>query len=482
LAEGEVVAFTDADCRADEDWLYYAVADLLKGSFVGVGGHNFLPPDDSALAAAVMAAPGGPAHVMLTDRVAEHIPGCNMAFYKWALEEINGFDPIFQKAGDDVDVCWRLQQRGFKIGFSPAGFVWHYRRSTVPAYLRQQRGYGEAEALLVRRHPEYFNTFGGSMWQGRIYSSATSGVRLRKPMIYHGSFGTGFFQSVYRAEPAFALMMCTSLEFHALVTLPLLVLSVPFHYLLPLAITSMATSLLVCVAAAMQAELPPKKARFWSRPVIALMFFLQPILRGWARYSGRLELGPTPQSAMRGLSSADMKDQKDQFRHVNFWGEANVDRLAFVRRVIAKLEEQGWQLKVDAGWSEYDIEILGSRWAHLRFTTASEPHVGGKQLVRCRLRTAWSLFAEVSLGIITAFDLLVIGFVGTDIWWLWLLLLTIPAFALFVRREARNLRKLIAVIVNDVARQSGLFQVNLEKPTEDSSRRGDEADVGAGRG
>ncbi|MGZ4988214.1 MAG: glycosyltransferase, partial [Limisphaerales bacterium] len=123
LAEGEVVAFTDADCRADEDWLYYLVSDLLKGSFVAVGGHNFLPPDDSPLAADVMVAPGGPAHVMLTDRVAEHIPGCNMAFYKWSLEEIAGFDPIFEKAGDDVDVCWRLQQRGYKIGFSPGGFV-----------------------------------------------------------------------------------------------------------------------------------------------------------------------------------------------------------------------------------------------------------------------------------------------------------------------------------------------------------------------
>ena len=84
-ATGEVVAFTDADCRADEDWLYYLVGDLLKGAFVGVGGHNFLPPEDSAVAAAVMVSPGGPAHVMLTDRQAEHIPGCNMAFYKWAL-------------------------------------------------------------------------------------------------------------------------------------------------------------------------------------------------------------------------------------------------------------------------------------------------------------------------------------------------------------------------------------------------------------
>jgi len=56
-----------------------------------------------------------------------------MAFYKWALVEIGGFDPIFYRAGDDVDVCWRLQRRGYRLGFSAAAFVWHYRRSTVAA-------------------------------------------------------------------------------------------------------------------------------------------------------------------------------------------------------------------------------------------------------------------------------------------------------------------------------------------------------------
>src|SRR5207247_2961938 len=91
-----------------------------------------------------------------------------MAFYKWALEAIGGFDPIFRKAGDDVDLCWRLQQRGHKLGFSPAGFVWHYRRCTVKAYLQQQNGYGEAEALLARKHTSYFNTVGIDDWLGRI--------------------------------------------------------------------------------------------------------------------------------------------------------------------------------------------------------------------------------------------------------------------------------------------------------------------------
>jgi GT2 family glycosyltransferase len=234
-ATGEIVAFTDSDCRADEDWLYYLVGDLLGSEFAGIGGPNLLPAEDSLVAAAVMASPGGPAHVMLTDRQAEHIPGCNMAFYKRALAQIGGFDPIFHQAGDDVDLCWRLDQAGLKIGFSPAACVWHYRRSTIGAYLRQQRGYGEAEALLVRKHPECFNSFGGSLWRGRIYSTARFGDFIRPPIIYRGLFGSAGFQFLYTSEPAINLIVCTALEYHVLVTLPLWVMSVTFHLLLPMA-------------------------------------------------------------------------------------------------------------------------------------------------------------------------------------------------------------------------------------------------------
>src|ERR1041385_1917239 len=39
-ATGELIAFTDADCRADEDWLYYLAAELLDNGFAGIGGPN----------------------------------------------------------------------------------------------------------------------------------------------------------------------------------------------------------------------------------------------------------------------------------------------------------------------------------------------------------------------------------------------------------------------------------------------------------
>src|SRR5438045_7861783 len=118
-----------------------------------------------------MVSPGGPAHVMLTDRQAKHIPGCNMAMFKSALDEIGGFDPIFHRAGDDVDVCWRMQEAGYRLGFSPAAMVWHHRRNSVRAYWRQQRGYGRAEALLERKWPERYNAAGHIRWAGRLYGN-----------------------------------------------------------------------------------------------------------------------------------------------------------------------------------------------------------------------------------------------------------------------------------------------------------------------
>src|SRR5439155_453064 len=104
-ARGEVFAYTDADCMADVDWLYYLIGTLTSSDFAGVGGPNVSPPAKTWIQACVAAAPGGPSHVLLTDIVAEHIPGCNMAFWRWAFENVGGFDPEYHAAGDDVDFC-----------------------------------------------------------------------------------------------------------------------------------------------------------------------------------------------------------------------------------------------------------------------------------------------------------------------------------------------------------------------------------------
>jgi GT2 family glycosyltransferase len=473
-AKGEIVAFTDADCRADPDWLYYLVSELLDKEFAGVGGPNLLPPEDSPVAAAVMVSPGGPAHVMLTDRQAEHIPGCNMAFFKSVLDELGGFDPLFHAAGDDVDLCWRLQQAGYKIGFSPAAMVWHYRRSTVAEYLKQQHGYGEAEALLVRKHPDYFNSIGGSMWRGRIYTASKFGVLLRPPIIYRGLFGSAGFQSLYAAEPAITLMLCTTLEYHVLVTLPLWILSLIFHQLLPLAVTSLGVSLGVCAVAASQAALSRSKTRPWSRPLVALLFFLQPIVRGWARYQGRLLPRSTPAAARQTLDSVSLRESGSPLGQVDYWSAVPLDRLQYIATIIGRLEQQGWLIRPDIGWSDHDVEIFGSRWSQLQLATVAEDHAQGRHLIRCRLRARWSLQAKVLFWGLAGLELLLLGLFGARSRWLWLMLLSLPLVGWLLHRQGRNLQSMLIVFLDQLAKDSGLIRLQrdsgVQKPSPPAAR------------
>jgi glycosyltransferase involved in cell wall biosynthesis len=459
-ATGDLVAFTDSDCRVDEHWLYYMVNDLLRGDYAAMGGHNFLPPDDSPVAAAVMASPGGPAHVMLTDEEAEHIPGCNMLFHKWALEEIGGFDPVFRKAGDDVDVCWRLLERGRRIGFCHAGFVWHYRRSTIRAYLRQQRGYGEAEALLARKHPEYFSPLGGSIWRGRIYSDNRGGVILRRPVIYHGVFASGFFQKLYQPPVSLALMLCTSLEYHVFITFPLLLLAllVPLLWALPAA--SLLLSLGVCTLAAVQADVPADRNRFWTRPLIALLHALQPLERGLARYRTGLRRRDTSGPGVKALRLPPIGVPKSG--EVLYWSDGRVDRFQLLGALKPQLEEAGWLYREDTGWETFDLEIQTDPWTQVRLVTVHEDLELGRRNIRCRFRTAWTARLTLAFwGLVTGMLLVLRSFAGT--WpWAWMLLLALPLLLLVLEHREYHAAAHVHALVKRLADSLGLVSVNAK--------------------
>src|SRR5438874_7872791 len=126
---------------------------MEEGTVGGAGGPNVPPPDDPEGAQRVARAPGGPVHVLIADERAEHLPGCNMAFRREVLEQVGGFDPVYMAAGDDVDLCWRVLDRGGAMGFIPAGLVCHNRRRGPRAFWRRRGGYGRAGASGGAGHP-----------------------------------------------------------------------------------------------------------------------------------------------------------------------------------------------------------------------------------------------------------------------------------------------------------------------------------------
>jgi glycosyltransferase involved in cell wall biosynthesis len=474
-ATGDIVAFTDSDCRADEDWLYYLIGDLLKTDSCAIGGHNFPPPEDNWIARAVAVSPGGPAHVMLNDRDAEHIPGCNMAFWKWALDEIQGFDPIYRAAGDDVDVCWRLLQRGYKISFSHTGFVWHYRRNTVGAYIKQQRGYGIAEVLLRYKHPEYFNNLGGMIWRGRIYNPTQRSGLFGRSIIYHGVFGAGLFQTLYTPAPAGLVATLTSLEWHVVFTLGGLALTAVLPALWPLPVLTALASLTVAVLAAQKAEIEPAHRHRWSRPLITWLYLVQPIVRGWPRYAQRLRSGETSAQARAAAKSAALPYDKITDPHtVHYWNEKGIERFAFLDRLTALLDRDGWQAVTDSGWDEFDVTLYGDRFTKTVIRTVAENHGGEKRLLRGLLTGKWTLYGRASLFLVGGIMVLtsrvlwmVLLNLDTAWWVLWMAvslpLLLIPLWAWHLNRRTRRTLRLTTALFDSAAQELNLIKLEAPK-------------------
>ncbi len=451
-ATGDVIAFTDADCRADPDWLRYLVLGLIEHRVAGIGGPNLLPPDDSPVAAAVMASPGGPTHVMFDERHAEHLPGCNMAFWRWALEGVGSFDPVFHRAGDDVDICWRILRQGWQLGFSPGGFVWHHRRSSVRDYLRQQSGYGEAEALLVAKHPERFNAIGGAQWKGRIAGQTRGSAPWNRPVIYRGIFATAMFQSLYTPAADGLLPLLTSLEYHVAIVLPLWVLSFTAHWLWPVALAALLLPALLCCVMAGQPVIPRDRCRWWSRPLVAILHFLQPLVRSASRYQARLNLRAEEPRAPDSLEASALAFSDASAGERAYWASDWRDRQEWIARIQTALGNHCWNYRDDAGWSNFDLEIFGSRWARIELVTVAEANHDGSQTLRARLIRRWTLTAQTFFFGTLATVLLIAGLFHVNWRGAWVPFATQLAIALFLRREGRILQCRLSAVLDQVSR------------------------------
>ncbi len=379
-ATGEYVAYLDDDAWPDVHWLKYLVHTFEQGGFAAVGGPNISPPDESTLARCVACAPGGPIHVLFDDVRAEHVPGCNLAVRRSVLRGLGGFDPVFRVAGDDVDLCWRLQENELEIGFSPAAMVWHRRRTSVRGYLRQQRGYGRAEALLERKWPEKYNAGGHPTWAGRIYGPGGS-MRIGRPWrVYYGRWGQGLFQRLYHPTPDRASALVLTPEWW-LVLGTLGALSVLAVAWLPLVVAACLFALAVGVTVS---EAASSQRRSWigerpsrlARLVTVGLHLIQPL----ARLEGRIAYGLRPWWR-KGVAGMAVPIGRSTAIWSEEWRSAD-DRLEQIERVLLAC---GIAPVRGGDFDRWDLEVRGGLLGGVRVRHTVEEHGGGRQLTRFKV-------------------------------------------------------------------------------------------------
>ena len=405
-ATGDIVVYIDDDAFPDPHWLSYLAHTFLTTDYAAVGGPNVAPPGDGQVADCIDNAPGNPTHVLLSDQDAEHLPGCNMAFRKSCLAAIGGFDPFFRIAGDDVDVCWRLSERGWKLGFNPAAMVWHHRRNSVRAFWNQQRNYGRAEALLEKKWPQKYNAAGHFTWAGRVYANGlTIGLGLR-PRIYQGTWGSAPFQSLYHSSAGTLESLPLMPEWY-LVNIALAAFSAlgmvwsPLAYALPFLIVAVCLPLVGVLrsisCARYRSALSHPVSRLQRHALTAFLHILQPLSRLYGRFS--FGLTPWRQRGMPGLSLP-------RPRMLTVWSERWRAPEDWLKLLEADLRQKGAVVLRGGDFDHWDLEVRGGLFGAARLRMAIEEHGAGKQFLRFRSWPRCSLpgviivliFAALSFG------------------------------------------------------------------------------------
>jgi O-antigen biosynthesis protein len=346
-ASGEVVAFIDADARADRDWLYHLIETIKRRDAAAAAGPNFAPDPQSARAAAMAAAPGLPREVRAGDDRLAQLCGCNMAITKAALLKTGGFDPMFTTAGDDVDLSWRLAASDETLAYAPGAVVIHERRATLAAYLRQQRGYGTGEGLLYRKYPLR------TADQDGMYAGASSiGALLGGARVYHGEFGRGLFQTVYSAGNSYA-------------DLPLTVEWIGFSliflvsgYLKPLCgvlgAGGIAISILAAAASAASAPLPRAHSGPIARIYLWILNLVGPTVRSFARTRVKERFEP----ATTDVDDHGPVGRRGQLEFVIPEGSARIQSATILAAMRDALVHNGVAVAETDGFQSYDLEIV----------------------------------------------------------------------------------------------------------------------------
>ena len=293
----------------------------------------------------------------------------------------------YRKAGDDVDFCWRLQTNGGVIAFSPSAIVWHYRRFTLRAFRKQQEGYGEAESMLRFKHLIFFGPTGTAKWKGQIYGAPRFTWLLNRPVIYHGVFGHGLFQSIYPSPQSEVAAYVSSIEWVVLTGF-MAVLGVPLEKLRIVPLLMFGATFLVALSYMLHARIERRFDTVPARLLVAFLAFMQPLGRGWARYFTWLRYKHTPRAVICAARRAACRRRAGA---AAFAGSiSGMKRGRAGRRCSPKSSRcwrpKGWRYSSDTGWKDWDLQIYGNQFWSVQLRTVTEYHGGPKCLTRVRLR------------------------------------------------------------------------------------------------
>ncbi len=159
--ESGLVALLDSDCVPQPGWLSLLCGTLAADPGLGAAAPRVLPRaarDGGGSALERFAAVRSPLDlgpwpslVRPGGRVA-YVPTAALLARREALGS-SPFDPAL-RYGEDVDLVWRMIDRGWSVRYEPSAVVGHDEPTRLRSLLLRRFRYGTSAGPLARRHPE----------------------------------------------------------------------------------------------------------------------------------------------------------------------------------------------------------------------------------------------------------------------------------------------------------------------------------------
>jgi len=150
IARGGVLAFSDADCVPEPDWLERGLAALEHADIVA-GMVRFIPPENRTAWALL------DIDTFLDQELTVRAGGAvtaNLFVARERFDRLGGFDDTLANGGDQEFVR-RAVAAGARLAFSPESAVWHPARATAGEFLakvwRVHRRHAARESRAGRR-------------------------------------------------------------------------------------------------------------------------------------------------------------------------------------------------------------------------------------------------------------------------------------------------------------------------------------------
>jgi cellulose synthase/poly-beta-1,6-N-acetylglucosamine synthase-like glycosyltransferase len=149
MVSNDVLGFIDSDAKVEREWLNKLVTHLDDPQVAGVSGGIETWNTENAWARSI--------GYDLKNRYARlkkyvvRVATMNLLLKKSVIEAVGGFDENLPSQYD-TDLGFRITSRGYKILFEPSAKCYHFNRSTVSGYFRQQLQYGKNTTKLYLKH------------------------------------------------------------------------------------------------------------------------------------------------------------------------------------------------------------------------------------------------------------------------------------------------------------------------------------------